>query len=163
MERQRSTTLPCVSTIMISAPWKLTDSVTCMYAGIIIWRITRHKWYSSLIASLSGLVLSWNTVISSYIELIDFVVEIISTALKCQGKIFRSGGNLPRMHRLMNAVPSNTSTARFLKILNQARTHRSPTQINNGTMTFMLTTRSSARRSHLGLLNRFYSLLPCKW
>lgn len=51
--------------------YQLTNEAACAYADIVILRVARQKWYSSLTASFSNLAFLFNNVISAYIELID--------------------------------------------------------------------------------------------
>lgn len=80
--------------------------------------------------------------------------------LKCQWTSFRSIGNMPRMQRSMNDVPSNKSTSRISTVSNPAHTRRSPMKMDENTMLSTFTTlwfSDSSCRHRIDLTDSFHA------
>lgn len=136
MKHWRSATMQCISIVMNPTLCQQTNTVTCTWAGIVIWRGTHYKWCSLRTASSSGFVLLFNHWISENIELINILVVKISISFKLQERAFLSVQSILRMHWSINAVPSNRSTARCSTSPNQALTRRSLMRTSNTTGAF---------------------------
>lgn len=143
---------------MNPAPSWITNTTTYVIAGIVTWRAVRYKINLSHEASSRKLAFLLSSVLLAFIELIPVFLEISTTSSQCQGMILHSVGNIPHIHQSMNDVPSNTSTARLLKIPNLGRTKRSPVQMENGAMPSIFTTSQFAVRSCSDLVHLTDSL-----
>lgn len=60
---------------MISAPWRATNNIASVCAGIVSLRATRHRSFSSLEASSCELVFTVSNVLSAFIKLIAVFVR----------------------------------------------------------------------------------------
>lgn len=104
MKLQHFKLVQWVSIIMCPGLSEQTNTVSCIWDGIATWRATRRKCFLSRTASYDEFLLSSNSSISAFIELIAVLIVIIATGLDCQGKNFLPFGNIPRIHRLINDV-----------------------------------------------------------
>lgn len=118
--RQCSTTRPWVSIFIRLAPWQSISPAPCVWAALSTWNPAEHEWETSLEASSCKIVSMVGTVSSAFIESVSHLVKIGATGFKCQWTTLRSVQNILRVHRRINDVSNNTSTAGFLTIPKQA-------------------------------------------
>lgn len=132
MEQWRSKTVQWVSMVMSPVPLPPTNTAVCIYASIVIWRAVPHNINAVLHTQLCEFLFKLNTAYQDFIKLVSIFVEIIATSFECQLMTVRLEGNIPQMHRSINDVLNNASTARFSTIPRQVPTRMSPMPMSNG-------------------------------
>lgn len=146
---------------MSPAPWKLINSAARIRTAVVAGNEKQRKLNSSLEASSCTSVFMWNTLLSAFLELIAMLVEVIITGFQCLRMILCSLGNNQSVHRLMNDVSNNTSTARFWTIPKQVRTRRAPMRTKNITLLPWFTTLQFCIPDCSGLIDSMGAFLTC--
>lgn len=124
---------------MSPAPWDLINTAAFVCVVVVILLAMPHKLNSSLEALSHEFIFTLNTELSTFIELIVFFIEIMTTGFECQRTILHSLGNILHTYRSMKDVLRSTSTLRFSALPNKARGRSLPVRIINGTMSSTLT------------------------
>lgn len=142
-EHRRPKTLQWVSIFMSSAPWQLTNTAVCVYARILNWRETRHKWCSSLTASLY--VIEWFSILVEYCNIGEYGIDCHLSRNNFQWFLIpREDYSFSCGYIAFASVdkwrPENYVYCGVLTIPREGLTCRSSMQVNNGTMSSMLTT-----------------------
>lgn len=127
--------------------------------GYVTLRSARYKLDSSLQEISCYCVLTLSTLLSGFIELLDFFVAATANWFEWQETTFHSGRFIRSMPLSINDVKSKTFTAKTSRVPNQLRTRRLPISINNFTMPCMFTALQHVVRScsdWIDLTDSFY-------